>query len=272
MGLYKGTANTLSKQLSKLFNRKVSVTADDVKRAYKLTKNSAKATEIVTPYINNVLKAHNLKNSCHIKEGPCKRLIRIFAKKVGEDLHDIAEVPDVGRLRLLVADASDIEAIRKIFLGDDPQYNKERIGNVLNKHPTNEISISEFEDYYHVPSETGRVAIHLTFHVKTDKNIIVPYEVQVMLESMEQTEEFTRDNYINKQEIRRAAKNEGRPLTTMENSALQAYEQSSKERYTADCRRYNLIKLRRNDLAREDCYEQRALRAANQPVLSTTIA
>lgn len=244
---YRSQARKLSEELSKIFNRTVSISAKDMEKAHDLIAGSDSATKLVNSYLKRQLKQYNLKNSSQIQEAHHKRLFRIFYKKVRRNFDDVAQVPDVGRLRLLVNNADDIETVRSMFLGTNPKYNNDRIGVVLKKHPENNIEINEFEDFYYVPSKTGRVAIHLTLNVTTEGHTIVPYEVQIMLKDMVQTEEFTRDNYLKKQEIEGRALHENRLLTDPEKQAIQSYENSSSERYRADCYKHNLFNLQRED-------------------------
>lgn len=147
------------------------------------------------------------------------------------------------------------------------------MGVIQNTHPTNNIKFKEFEDFYHAPSSTGRVAIHIACEVKTAKNIWVPFEIQVMLQDMEATEDLTRSNYLNAQALQRRADQENRPVTSEEQSAIDSYNNSSIERYTADCRQYGLMNLRRPDLARAEKNFQKQLmnQAYSAPALQLVV-
>ncbi len=277
------SAKKLSILLSKDFEREIIITPQQLESVKNITRGSNEAMDIVLPHVQRFLKQSGLHKSCAVVEGPCKKLKRFFAKAIGKHDGDINKVPDVGRLRILIEKPEDVIAIRKLFLGDDPKYtsnkdddakridiavrnifsgnnpkytnNKddgvERIGIVEDRHPTNNIAINEFEDYYHVPSSTGRMGIHISLNVTISGKQTIPFEIQVLHKDMVITEDFTRNNYLRAQEIERRAKNEGRPETEEEKMAIENYDNSSKERYIGDALRYNLVELRRSDLARE---------------------
>ena len=247
---HKQTATKLTRKLRELFGEHTEqVSPCDVDRAMDLMTGSEEATAKVIPYINHVLKQANLKNTSTVKEGPTKKLLRIFAKAVTQYNSRINDVPDIGRIRVEIETPEDIIALRKAFLGNVPQYNSNgRIGLLQDAHPTNDIAITEFEDFFRVPSSTGRMGLHIGLEVKLPGKDKVKFEIQILHKGMIQTEDFTRDNYERAQMIKRAARNEGRQLTPNEAFTVKSYDTSSRERYTADGIKFNLIKLRRPDL------------------------
>lgn len=245
---YKHKASSLSKRLSHIFDVTVKVTGEEVERALALMHGSEEAVEIAIPYANKIAKSIGLKSSVAVQaEAPHKKLLRIFSKAISKHKGDIGCVPDIGRFRILVEKPEDILAIRKLFLGQNPTFH-DRQGELLDSHPTNNITIREFEDFYWRPSSTGRVGIHLTLDVKVQGRGIVPVEIQIMHKDMVKTEDFTRDNYESAQLIRRQAMLENREPTAEELEAIEGYDASSRQRYAADCVRLDLLDLRRPDL------------------------
>lgn len=253
---FRDKARTLSVIMSQEFGTPVVIEPVQVKSALDRMKGSEPALNLAIPYVQSITNQLGL--STAIQEGACKRLKRIFYKAIAKHDGNINEVPDVARFRLLIKGPDDIEAIRRYFLGQNPTYYKDerdkeaRKGALidLRKHPTNQITVEEFEDFYHVPSSTGRMALHIKLNVKigTGKNVRV--EVQVLHEKMVGTEELTRSNYLEAQKIIRRAERAGRTdnMTNKEKAAIEAYDSSSRERYFADAITHGLIDLRRPDL------------------------
>lgn len=239
----------LSEQLTEATSVPVNVTAEDVQLAKELSQGSEVAGEnYVMPYAKNLAKSIGLKVNAACKEAQPKRLYRIFYKAVTQYDKDITQVSDIGRMRLLVENAEQIEALRDKLLHQNRRYKDTRIGRLLDAHPTNEIKIKEVEDYYHYPSSTGRIGMHITLEVVIPGKKVVPYEIQVLHKDMVETEDFTRSNYMNAQAIRRTALAEGRSLTAPEKKAIESYDASSRERYTADALKLGLFDLRRSDI------------------------
>lgn len=244
---------TLSEQLTEATGVPVNVTSDDVTLARELSAGSRVAgKEYVFPFAKSLAKLIGLKADAACKEARPKQLFRIFFKAVTQYDKDISKVPDIGRMRLLVKGPDDIIRLRdQLLIKGRHRHTNRRIGRLLDANPTNEITIKEVEDFYHDPSSTGRIGMHITLEVKIPGNKIIPFEIQVMHEDMVETEDFTRSNYMNAQAIRRAALAENRALTATEQEAIDSYDASSRERYNADALRLGLFDLRRPELARE---------------------
>lgn len=250
---------SLSQELSRALGQPINVTKQDVKDAIELAEGSDIALGTVLPYVQSIAGKLGLHGESACVEAPAKTLYRIFYKAVANYNKVVSDVPDIGRMRLLIETPKQIEQLRKMFLGSNPEYAENRIGLIVDPHPTNEITTEEFEDFYHVPSSTGRIGIHLALQVKIPGNKLIPFEIQILHKDMVSAEELTRSNYLNAQAIKRTASNEGRELTTEEDQAVKSYDISSQERYTADALRLNLFGLRRSDL----CHAK-AVRGAEQ--------
>lgn len=245
------------------------VTKENLTKARELQEFSEEAAPIVLPYAQFIAREIGLDPNDSIIMGPKKTLPRIFSKAIGKFGGDVTSVPDIGRLRELVEDPRHIRELRYMYLGSHPRYERnegsnekeERVGKVLDRHPTNEITIREFEDFFWIPSKTGRPAIHLALDVKLSSTRIVPYEIQIIHKGMVDTEDFTHDNYQKLSEIRNTAIREKRSLTPNEAGAIEMYQESNKNRYEADALNYDLIGLRHPTLRHE--LNQRHLMAVN---------
>jgi hypothetical protein len=246
-------AKTLSREISEKFGELVTITGEQVRIALDKIHASDEALRLAIPYVNNVANEAGLEGVT--SEGHCKRLRRMFYKAVAKHDGQVEDVPDVGRFRLLVNGPDDIEKLRTYFFGNQPRYyadpgeKEARKGVVQDKHPANKISIIEVEDYYHVPSSTGRMALHLNLEVKVAGKDTVRVEVQVLHKDMVKTEDATRENYMEAQKIRRMAERENRELTEREEVAIESYDSASRDMYFAGAIQHDLIGLRRNDLA-----------------------
>lgn len=255
---YSTKAKKISGYLTHLFDKQITVTSASVELAHNIMGRSDEAAKIVIPYANHIINKISLKSAVAASETSCKKLMRIFEKAHGKFEGDVSKVPDVGRMRILIEKPEDIIALRKLYLGNNPRYTKDRIGVLKNQHPSNYIKVIEFEDFYHLPSSTGRMGIHIGLEVKVPGKETVKVEIQVLHKDMVNTEDFTRDNYMNAQLIRRTAKAENRVLTTDELTTIECYDSSSRERYTAEGIQYDLIGLRRSDLVIEYNTQQKA--------------
>jgi len=244
----KALRTKMSTELSTDFNQDIYVTEQDILDALELSAGSKEAAKFVVPFARGLAKTLGLKSSAAVSDASTKLLKRIFSKAITQYEKIVSDVPDIGRMRLLIEKPEDIENLRNILLGANPTYTDKRIGDIVDKNPTNEITIDEVEDFYHVPSSTGRIGMHITLLVKIFGNIIVPFEIQVLHKDMVKTEELTRDNYMKAQEIKRVAKAQGRSLTESEQDSVDGYDASSRERYTADAIHLDLFDLRRKDL------------------------
>lgn len=262
----KATAIKLSVILSTKFNSAVKVTPEQVKAAQEIISQANEAMDTVLPYIQGVLKSTGLKPSCAVQEGPCKLLERLIAKAIEKHDGDVTKVPDPHRLRILVDSADEIETLREFYVGLSPQYyanfddnkGQARLAMISDPHPHNHIRCNEFEDYFYVPSSTGRVAIHVGLTVRVPGKKEVPFEIQILHKDMLDAEAFSRDNYVNAQELGRKIKlaiDKGTPSDDPKilqyERGIEAYNQSSKERYLADSIHHDVIKLRRIDLQRQ---------------------
>ncbi|MCC6597569.1 MAG: hypothetical protein IT559_02120 [Alphaproteobacteria bacterium] len=220
----------------------------NLEKALALQGDVGEAKEIALPFTKKIAKKLGLNPDEAVVDGPIKKLPRIFEKAAKLD-GQVEKVPDIARLRILIKKPEDIINLRKMLLGDKPKYEGEgdRMGVLLNKHPQNNIIVNEFEDYFHVPSSTGRVAVHIGLKVPLSSTRSIPVEIQVIHEDMLGTEDLTHDNYEKSCQIERRAKEEGRPQTPQEAEAISLYRQSNESLYTADCFAYDLMKLRRPD-------------------------
>lgn len=262
---FKKTSQTIEKKLSETLNEEVKISPQKVEEALNMINRSDEASEIVCLYANYIVKQIGLKSSAARGEPSCKKIMRILFKAVANYNGDVSKVPDIGRMRILIEKPEDIIALRKMFLGNNPIYKDERLGDLIDAHPTNNITINEFEDYYLVPSSTGRIAIHIGLYIKIPGKEKIPFEIQVVHKDMLTTEEFTRDNFMNAQRIRR----KNRPLTQNEKDMVENYDASSRKRYTADAIKYNLIEpLRRQDLVNVHRARQRAAQAREFQIVS----
>lgn len=257
---YKRTAAKLSENLSELLKRDIVISPNEIDEFNVVSAGSEKATGIVTPFANSIVKAIGLKSGAAVVEAPCKKLARAFAKAITKFDGNIGKVPDIGRMRILIEKPEDIIELRKFFLGNNPQYINKRLGVIKDQHPKTNITVREFEDFYYVPSSTGRIAVHIGLDIKVPgfKNAI-PFEIQVIHKDMQKAEDFTRDNYENVQLIERRTISEGRlkfdgtpDFTDKELQEIKNYNDSSKARYSGDASRYGLSDLKRPDLARRD--------------------
>lgn len=229
------------------------VTKQNLIKALDLQDASEEAAAIVRPYAEFMARETGLDPNEAIIYGPTKTLPRIFSKAIGKFDGNVERVPDPGRLRELIESPENIRELRYMHLGSHPRYEGDegRIGRVLDRHPTNEITIREFEDFFWIPSSTGRPAIHLGLDVKLSSTRSVPYEIQFIHKGMLDTEDFTHNNYQKLSEIKRTAQREKRPLTANEASAIEMYQESNRNRYEADALHYDLVGLRHPKLRHE---------------------
>lgn len=263
-GSFKSVAARLSVLLSTKFNRQVAVDAYQVEIAQGIIAKSSEVKDTVLPYVYGVLKTTGLKPSCAIEEGPCKLLERMIEKSIYGYDGDVTKVPDPHRLRIWVDSADDVETLREYFVGQSPQYYKKdpedhkcepRLATIMDAHPHNHIRCDEFEDYFHVPSSSGRVAIHVGLSVRVPGKQNVPFETQILHKRMLEAEKFSRNNYTQSQELRRKLNSlleqgvlESDPQIQQYRTGIAAYNNSSQERYLADSINNDLIRLRRIDL------------------------
>jgi (p)ppGpp synthase/HD superfamily hydrolase len=250
---FRRTIKKLSEELTKACNVPVNVTNEDVREARLLMENADEATKVVVPYARAIAKKLGLKSTSACVEGEPKKLFRIFYKAVTQYEKVISDVPDIARMRLYIEKPEDIIKLRRMLLGDKAEYRhddegQDRLGVIEDPHPTNQISLVEFEDFYRVPSKTGRIGIHIQLDVKMPGNIHVPFEIQVMHREMAKTEDFTRDNYLQMKKIARTALAENRLPTDQEQESMDGYNKSSRHRYMADSLRLGLFHLQRPDL------------------------
>lgn len=202
-----------------------------------LLEAAKKASVEAIPYAHRIALALGLDSHKAVVEGPLKKLDRIFEKAIGKHDGQLDEVPDVGRLRILIEKPEDIVALRRQFVGRD--------GGLIQTHPTNKITVTEFQDNFLHPSSTGRIAVHIALDIRIPGQVDpVPYEIQVIHKDMVKTEIFTHDNYQQACRIERRAKAEGRSLTEDEEAAIEHYRESNRRRYLADALRLGLYELR----------------------------
>jgi hypothetical protein len=226
-------------RLCEIFGASVAsiIGAADLEEARELVENAKKASIEALLYAQKISKDLGLNSKEAVVEGPLKKLDRIFEKAIGKHDGHLDEVPDVGRLRILIEKPEDIEALRRRFVA--------RNGEILEEHPSNKITVTEFQDNFLHPSSTGRIAIHIALDVRIPGQIDpVPYEIQVIHKDMVATEIFTHDNYQRACEIERKAKAECRKLTADESQAIEHYRESNRQRYMADALRLGLYDLR----------------------------
>ncbi len=217
----KSLRTKLSKELSDEFNQPITVTEQDILDALELSHGSKVAAKLVNTYARVLAKSIGLNTSAAVSDPSTKILKRIFSKAIANYDKIVSDVPDIGRMRLLVTGPKDVEKLREILLGKFPTYTDKRVGFVIDRNPTNEITINEVEDFYLVPSVTGRIGMHITLSVKISGNVYIPFEIQVMDKDMVKTEDFTRSNYTNAQAIKRTANVEDRELTLAEQEAIE---------------------------------------------------
>ncbi len=228
---------TVRRRLYEIFGtRAADITRADVREARDLMEDAAVASELAMPYARRIAKELGLNPETAVVKGPIKKLDRIFEKAIGKLNGQLEQVPDVGRLRILIEGPEQVLALRRMFL------DQRRSFTVM--HPTNEVTVNEFEDFFWAPSKTGRVAIHLGLDVNLSGSRRVPFEIQIIHRDMQETEQFTHDNYQKSCEIERKAKHENREPTENETSSMNAYRESNKQRYLADALRLNLYDLR----------------------------
>lgn len=227
-------------RLSEIFGSTLAaISGKDINEARELIGNAKKASEIGIPYAESIALAIGLSKES-VVPGPLKKLERIFEKAIGKHAGQLEEVPDVGRLRILIEKPEDVIALRRMFV--------ERQGTLKIVHPNNKITVTEFQDNFWEPSSTGRVAIHIGLDIRLSGSKSVPYEIQVIHKDMVDTEKFTHNNYQRACDIERKAKGENRPLTADEADAIESYRKSNRERYLADSLNYNLFSLRQPKL------------------------
>lgn len=249
------TVKRISGYMKEVFGRTHdAVGRDALETAQRMIEDTRDAREIALPFAERLTRKLGLDPEESLIEGPPKSLFRIFEKAYGKYKGVFEDVPDYQRVRILVESPDDIIALRRMLLGDHPTYHDKRIGDVANKHPNNQITIKEFEDYFWEPSSTGRVGIHLQLDVKLTGTRSVPFEIQVIHKGMLETEEFTHRNYEKACMIERHAKIAGRTrqegtetvavLTPEEIQIKEGYEAANQAAYLADCLNYDLMKLR----------------------------
>lgn len=260
---YCRTISTLTDKLVPYFGERACswyINSASVAFARRAIEDADQATQIVLPFARNLAKQIGLKPTAAVKEGPNKRLLRIFEKAIGKYDGQVREVPDIARMRILFEKPEDIENLRTLILGGNPRYYAEKQGGSARlgfiqqewRHPCNNIELTEFEDFCHIPSSTGRVGVHMQLKVRIPGKRERLYEIQCLHKDMQTTEDLTHNNYMNAHKIRRTAMSEGRDLTPEEERAIEAYDNSSKERYLADSLRLDLFPLRRPDLRFEE--------------------
>jgi (p)ppGpp synthase/HD superfamily hydrolase len=219
----------------------VAVTPETVARALEVQQRAQDVQEEGIPYnfAESIARRLGLDPQESVAYGPIKRLPSIFNKVPRFD-GDPQKLPDVGRLRVLVDNADQILAIRKMFLGNKPHYDG-RKGDILDKHPNNYVTLTEFEDYFLRPSNTGRVAIHIGTIIDG-----LPYEIQILHKDMLETEDFTHDNYKQaerlKAEIAKLSFDQV-DLIAEKREAIEHYHESNRQRYAGDIKRLGLGKL-----------------------------
>lgn len=248
---YARTLDRLERNLSRIWGgerRPDVLNKGNLERALTLQGDAGEVKKSALPYAKKIAKKLGLDPDEAVVDGPVKKLHRIFEKAAKLD-GQVEKVPDIARLRILIEKPEDIIRLRKMFLGGKPKYGGEgeRMGVLLDKHPQNDITVKEFEDYFHIPSSTGRVAVHIGLEVPLTSTRSVPVEIQVIHKDMLGTESQTHGNYEKSCQIEQLAKKDGRPLTSEETEAIKFYKKSNESLYTADCFNYDLMKLRRPD-------------------------
>ncbi|MEM6811627.1 MAG: hypothetical protein AAF549_04085 [Pseudomonadota bacterium] len=244
------TRRSLSEELSRKLGQPIHVTEQDVLDAKELSEGSKEAEKLVMPLARWMARQIGLNSRAACSEADTKRLYRIFEKAVTKYDKVVSKVPDIGRMRLYIEKPEDVIALRRLLFGDNPRYYDDRKGIIQDPNVSNEITLKEVEDFYHVPSKTGRVGLHIQLAVKIPGNKIIPFEIQIIHKDMKETEDFTRENYDEAKTIQRRALLEKRPLTDDEAEAVANYDESSQKRYLADSIKHGLVDLRRFDLRR----------------------
>lgn len=225
----------IQKALAEIFGDAVELSREKLAKARELIGNARDAQVYAVPFAQKIALEIGLAEAA-VVPGPMKSLNRIFEKAIGKLNGYLEDVPDVGRLRILIEKPEDVIALRKMFL--TPR------GELKDAHPDNKITVTEFQDNFLHPSSTGRIAIHIGLEVKLSGNVVVPYEIQVIHKDMVATERFTHDNYQRACEIERKAKAENRSLTKDEAEAAEHYRESNRRRYLADALHLDLYELR----------------------------